>query len=155
MNTDQILSTDFICKDRYKRKFTDGSVDVIDGNQKVIIARHQYSGIEYLEGILIVTKNGLKGICDINGKELCSCLYEDITTLRYNHQRHFSIKKEGKYGLFDVVDVKISVDCISAERMVIKEFKHSGRYAAFSTTPRKIFGLIPWIPKHKRFPLKK
>ncbi len=155
MNTDQILSTNFICKDRYKRKFTDGSVDVIDGNQKVIIPRHQYSGIEYLEGILIVTKNGLKGICDINGKELCSCLYEDITTLRYNHQRHFSIKENGKYGLFDVVGGEISVDCISAKRIFIREFKRSGRYEAISTIPRKIFGFIPWFPKYDPIKLEK
>ena len=155
MNTDQILSTDFICKDCYKRKFADGSIDVIDGNQNVIIPRHQYSGIEYLEGILIVTKNGLKGICDINGKELCSCLYEDITTLRYNHQRHFSIKENGKYGLFDVVGGEISVDCISAKRIFIREFKRSGRYEAISTIPRKIFGFIPWFPKYDPIKLEK
>ena len=155
MNAEQVLSSDFICKGLYKRKFADDSVDVIDGNQNVIIPRHQYSGIEYLEGFLIVTKNDLKGICNINGKELCPCIYENISTLRNNHQRYFSIKKDGKYGLFDVVDVEMSVKCISAKQLVINEFKHSGRYEAISTTPRKIFGFIPWIPKHKRFPLKK
>lgn len=155
MNADQILSSDFICKGLYKRKFADGSVEVIDGNQNTIIPRHQYSGIEYLEGILIVSKNCLKGICNINGKELCPCVNEDVATLINNHQRYFSIKENGKYGLFDVVDVEICVECISAKRIFIREFKHSGRYEAISTISRKIFGFIPWFPKYDSTKLKK
>lgn len=153
MNTDQILSSDFICKGLYKRKFADGSVDVVDGNQNTIIPRHQYSGIEYLEGILIVSKNCLKGICNINGKELCPCVYEDVATLRNNHQRYFSIKKDGKYGLFDVVKGQIKIKCNSSKRIDIIHLKRSNRYVAIPTISRKIFGFIHWFPRRQQVEL--
>ena len=35
MNTPENPNCKFICKDRYIRKLADGSIDVIDGNQKV------------------------------------------------------------------------------------------------------------------------
>lgn len=154
MNTPEIPSCKFICKDRYIRKFVDGSIDVIDGNQKSIIPSHRYEDIEYLQGIFIVSKNSLKGICNINGNELLPCKYEDVFTLN-NHQRYFVIKGNGKYGLFDVVDGNIVVECMSAKPIVINEFRHSGRYEAIATIPRMIFGLIPWTPKLEHFKLKK
>ena len=155
MNTPENPNCKFICKDRYIRKLADGSIDVIDGNQKSIISGHRYTDLLYLDGYFIVSQNGLKGICNINGKELLSCIYENVFSLRNNHQRYFSIKKNGQYGLFDAVDGNIVVECMSAKPITINEFKHSGRYEAIATIPRMIFGLIPWTPKLEHFKLKK
>lgn len=155
MNTPETLSCEFICKDRYIRKLADGSIDVIDGNQKSIISGHWYTDLLHLDGYFIVSQNDLKGICNINGKELLPCIYENVFSLRNNHQRYFSIKENGKYGLFDVVGGNIVVECVSAKPIIINEFRHSGRYEAIATIPRMIFGLIPWTPKLEHFKLKK
>lgn len=52
------------------------------------------------DGIIMVTRNGLKGLCDTNGREIVKCQYELSSHSASNGL--YSVKKDGRWRLIDL-----------------------------------------------------
>lgn len=52
------------------------------------------------DGIVMVTRNGLKGLCDTNGREIVKCQYELSSHSASNGL--YSVKKDGRWRLIDL-----------------------------------------------------
>lgn len=154
MSTSKILVCDHLCKDRYKRKFENGEIDVVDEQQNIIIYP-EYSNIEYFMGVFIVDKNGLRGIYNLEGKQILPCIFESIFLFDGKHsKRYLIVKCKGKYGLFDIINEKISIEC-GAQNIKPRFIKYKDKYEAVVVFSRKIFGFIPWFPKYQSIQLQK
>lgn len=80
----------------------DKGKEIIKGYDKVeaLVNYDEKQNILYQSNILKVQKNGKYGLCDFSGKEVLSCEYENIETLK-GIENSLLITKEGKYGLCD------------------------------------------------------
>ncbi len=113
MNVPKVIKSQAICKGRYIRTFDNGDIDIVDGKQKVVIPP-LYSDIKSISGHFIVSRKGVKGICSISGEQILSCAYEDIYVFDWNNVgRYFTVKKSGKYGLFDAKSRNLILECIA------------------------------------------
>lgn len=71
-----------------------GIYSVIDKNAKVVIGNAE--GIDVKNGNYIVKRNKKWGIYTFSGKEITSCLYDEITS----SEGHYLCKENGKWGIF-------------------------------------------------------
>lgn len=102
-----------------------------------------------------MSRKGVKGICSINGEQILSCAYEDIYVFDWNNVgRYFTVKKSGKYGLFDAKSRNLILECV-AEKISPRTVKYKGKYEAVAIIPRKILGFIPWFPAYHIMQLQK
>ena len=154
MNVPKVIKSQAICKGRYIRTFDNGDIDIVDKKQKVVIPP-LYSDIKSISGHFIVSRKGVKGICSISGEQILSCAYEDIYVFDWNNVgRYFTVKKSGKYGLFDAKSRNLILECV-AEKISPRTVKYKGKYEAVAIIPRKILGFIPWFPAYHIMQLQK
>ena len=81
--------------------------------------------------------------------------YEDIYVFDWNNVgRYFTVKKSGKYGLFDAKSRNLILECV-AEKISPRTVKYKGKYEAVAIIPRKILVFIPWFPAYHIMQLQK
>ena len=63
-----------------------------------------FGGLEDNEtGWIVVKKNDMYGIIDIHGREIVSCIYQDLDDIENNNVGNlFSCEKNGKYGIISI-----------------------------------------------------
>lgn len=124
-------------------------------NEEILTGYEQIEALEnmdengnvwYEENILRVKKNGKYGLIDLNGKELLSTEYDEITVLD-GIENSIIIKKDGKVGLVNdtgsmIVDVNYKEikklgDTYKDGYITINE---QGKYGLVSATKKQILG---------------